>query len=222
MSSLPPFEVATPVLLARDRHASPADGVCAMELTSLLAGERFSDHPVSVCPVISSYVRTLNDNMSDAERSSLLPLLPRIVGTKAPEKELGRERVLSVASARVFAADALGANGFRHYAAYLRRVEDGNPPLEGVSRIYRHLLSSDERTEPRSRTGLAMVSTYEAWRGLLVAFRKPSPNLDLVPDQDCGIWAGFAATNAHAAGAVDIWPKALALLEQLIDLSSER
>ncbi|TGT93871.1 hypothetical protein [Mesorhizobium sp. M5C.F.Ca.ET.164.01.1.1] len=129
--------------------------------------------------------------------------------------------MLAVAGAKVFAADALDATGRRHYAAYLRRIEDANPPLEGVSRIYRHLHSMEGRSEPHSPAGLAMVSTYQAWRGLLVAFRKPSTRLDLAPDQDCGIWAGFAATNAHAAGAVDIWPKALTLIEQLIDIPAE-
>ena len=45
------------VRLGRGKHASPTDGVCVMELSSMLAGERFSDRPRSVCPVIASLLR---------------------------------------------------------------------------------------------------------------------------------------------------------------------
>jgi hypothetical protein len=45
------------VKLSRGRHVSPASGMCVMELASVLAGERFSDHPQAVCPVIGALMR---------------------------------------------------------------------------------------------------------------------------------------------------------------------
>jgi hypothetical protein len=44
--------------LARGRHASPAAGVCAMELASMLAHEPFSDRSPSISPTIGAFLRT--------------------------------------------------------------------------------------------------------------------------------------------------------------------
>ena len=49
------------VRLSRGRHLSPHQGVCAMELASMLAGETFTDRPAAVCPVIAGFVRAYND-----------------------------------------------------------------------------------------------------------------------------------------------------------------
>jgi hypothetical protein len=40
------------IKLSKGKHTSPEDGACVMELASMLAGEQFSDHPASVCPVL--------------------------------------------------------------------------------------------------------------------------------------------------------------------------
>ena len=42
-------------------HASPREGVCIVELASILAKEKFSDEPDCVCPVIGAYLRSWND-----------------------------------------------------------------------------------------------------------------------------------------------------------------
>ena len=59
--------------LSRGNHQSPAQGLCVMELASLLAGEPFSDHPASVCPVIGSLMRAYNDAVDDDRRQDLYP-----------------------------------------------------------------------------------------------------------------------------------------------------
>ncbi|HEU4974827.1 MAG TPA: hypothetical protein VFT50_07020 [Baekduia sp.] len=79
------------VRLARGQHASPDQGACVMELASMLAGERFSDHPRAVCPVIGSYLRRYNDGAPDDRRQDLLPVAAAIVGT-AGDRELRRIR----------------------------------------------------------------------------------------------------------------------------------
>jgi hypothetical protein len=40
------------ITLGKGKHDSPKDGACVMELSPMLAGEPFNDHPQSVCPVI--------------------------------------------------------------------------------------------------------------------------------------------------------------------------
>jgi len=64
-------------------HSSAEEGFCAMELASWIVGEPWSDHPKCACPVISAFMRTWNDDLSDDERTKiLLPVVPRLVGTR--------------------------------------------------------------------------------------------------------------------------------------------
>ncbi|MBV9193855.1 MAG: hypothetical protein JO168_06885 [Solirubrobacterales bacterium] len=38
------------IKLSKGKHASAQEGACVMDLSSVLAGEGFTDHPASVCP----------------------------------------------------------------------------------------------------------------------------------------------------------------------------
>lgn len=69
--------------LAPGRHGSPGEGVCVVELASLLARERFSDRPRCVCPVIAAFLRGWNDRSAYADRQRLRPYAARIVGSRA-------------------------------------------------------------------------------------------------------------------------------------------
>jgi hypothetical protein len=53
-----------------------------MELASMLAGERFSDHPRSVCPVIAAFMRSYNDQVDDRRRQDLYDYAAQSVGTR--------------------------------------------------------------------------------------------------------------------------------------------
>jgi hypothetical protein len=70
------------IKLSKGKHASPEDGACVMELASMLAGEPFSDHPASACPVIGSFLRAYNDSIDDDRRQDLYALAARVVGTR--------------------------------------------------------------------------------------------------------------------------------------------
>ena len=63
-------------------HRSPREGVCVVELASLLARERFSDRPRCVCRVIAAFLRAWNDRVGYADRQQLLPYAERIVGSR--------------------------------------------------------------------------------------------------------------------------------------------
>jgi hypothetical protein len=81
------------VRLERGRHGSPNDGVCVMELASMLAGEHFTDSPASVCPVVAAFMRTYNDAVDDARRQDLYGFAARAVGT-ADDGHARRRRAL--------------------------------------------------------------------------------------------------------------------------------
>jgi hypothetical protein len=53
-----------------------------MELASMLAGERFTDHPRSVCRVIASFLRGYNDAVDDKRRQDLYRCAAQVVGTR--------------------------------------------------------------------------------------------------------------------------------------------
>jgi hypothetical protein len=71
------------IKISRGRHTRPDDGVCVMELASMLAGERFTDHPASVCPVIGSFLRAYNDLVDHGRRQGLYELASLVVGSRA-------------------------------------------------------------------------------------------------------------------------------------------
>jgi hypothetical protein len=75
------------VELSRGSHSSPEEGACVMELASMLAGERFSDHPKSVCRVIAGFLRAYYD-ATVARTSSRAP--PRWSARAARARPSGR------------------------------------------------------------------------------------------------------------------------------------
>jgi hypothetical protein len=79
------------VRLERGRHTTPDEGMCVMELASVLAGEPFSDRPHAVCPVIGAVLRAYNDRVEPDRRQALIPYASEIVGTRAG-RALERER----------------------------------------------------------------------------------------------------------------------------------
>jgi hypothetical protein len=89
MAHVPSYQT---VRLARGRHAEPRDGVCAAELTSMLAGERFSDQPRTACPAVTAFVRGYNDGLDDARRQDLYAVAALLVGS-AGDDDVVHERM---------------------------------------------------------------------------------------------------------------------------------
>lgn len=69
------------VRLEPGSHRTPHDGVCIVELASIVGGERFSDRPRCVCPVLAAFLRGWNDRASYADRQRLEPYAAVVVGT---------------------------------------------------------------------------------------------------------------------------------------------
>jgi hypothetical protein len=72
-------------VLSRGRHRTPRRGACFMELASLLAGERWSDHPSCTHPLLGQLARHVNDRIGDAARQHLTPLIPSVVGRRGDD-----------------------------------------------------------------------------------------------------------------------------------------
>jgi hypothetical protein len=69
--------------LEHGAHDSPEQGVCVVEMASLIAGEEFSDRPDCVCEVIAAFLRSWNDRLGYSDRQRLAPYASRVVGTRA-------------------------------------------------------------------------------------------------------------------------------------------
>src|ERR671931_1881125 len=112
-------------ILSRGKHRSPRKGACFMEFASLLAGERWSDHPACTHPLLAAVARHVNDCTSDAGRQRLAELVPSVIGLTGDDLRIdarialrsatialpvvaaGRQRVMAVsvlACERVLAA----------------------------------------------------------------------------------------------------------------------
>jgi hypothetical protein len=90
------------ITLTKGKHDSPEDGACVIELASMLAGEPFSDHPRSVCPVIGSFLRAYNDRIDDRRRQDLYAYAALVAGSRASEdvQHARAERLLAWALER--------------------------------------------------------------------------------------------------------------------------
>jgi hypothetical protein len=75
-------ELAEIVQPETGRHRRPQDGVCTMELVAWMSGERHTDHPLSVSPVIAAFTRSFNDALGDVHRQRLGALAPRMIETR--------------------------------------------------------------------------------------------------------------------------------------------
>jgi hypothetical protein len=124
------------VKLARGKHSSPRHGACVMELASMLAGERFSDRPSTVSPVIAAFLRGYNDLVDDVRRQDLIRYASEAVGTAATEEvERARvKRLVDWADERWGQRPRPGILG-SFGALWARRVPPADPESAGIYAI---------------------------------------------------------------------------------------
>jgi hypothetical protein len=79
------------VVLRQGKHRRPEDGVCVVELASMLAREPFTDRPQSVCRIIAAFLRPYNDGAGD-RRQELYRCAADIVGTRGTDA-VERQRI---------------------------------------------------------------------------------------------------------------------------------
>lgn len=146
-------------LLSRGRHRSPRQGACFMELASVLAGERWSDHPRCTHPGLAHLARRVNDAVSDDVRSGLAHHVPGVIGLTSTGPRWDLE-IASVA-ARAALPLAVGADA-EALAAGLITVERALAALEGRAGI-----------RPEAAAVLADAPAAAAWAERFVASLRP-------------------------------------------------
>ena len=91
------FHATTPELvpvLSRGKHRNARRGACFMEMASVLAGERWSDHPSGTHPLLAGLARLVNDTVSDPWRPKLIPLIPSVIGLTSDDLHIDAEIAL--------------------------------------------------------------------------------------------------------------------------------
>jgi hypothetical protein len=146
------------IKLSRGKHTSQEKGACVMELASMLAGEPFSDHPQSVCPVIAALLRTYNDSVGDERRQELYTYAAKAVGSRGP-RSLERARAQQLIG---WISDR-PPRGLRRLLRMRRQAMVPWPPYEPLSaEAVRTLVSHDESGQPEL---LACVDSLLAMGG---------------------------------------------------------
>jgi hypothetical protein len=138
-------------MLSRGKHRNPRKGACFMEFASLLAGERFSDHPACTHPLLAAVARHVNDHTSDAGRPRLADLIPSVIGLTGEDPHIDARIALGSAT---MALPVVAADRQRVMAVSVLTCE-------------RVLAGLDERPvgalEAQSQSALAQVPDAAAW-----------------------------------------------------------
>ena len=86
--------------LDRGSHLTRGDGMCFNEAAAWVANEAHTDAPACVSPVLRRYTIRLNDRWDYEQRQTLLPYLPRVIGTAGDGLDPARERIAANWAAR--------------------------------------------------------------------------------------------------------------------------
>jgi hypothetical protein len=131
--------------LAYGTHPDPQEGRCAMEWVAHLAGERHSDQPGCVSPVVRALCVALNDGLDGCSRQRLRPYLTRTIGTASDGLDELRAWMALDWLLRAYAPAWLRRAGMDDLASRLQAVELAvtgsdalGPALEALERARRH------------------------------------------------------------------------------------
>jgi hypothetical protein len=169
-----------------------------MEWVAYLAGERHSDHPRCVCRALRQFTVRLNDSMPDDVRQKLRPYLARMIGSADDRLAPSRGWRMVDWVARDVVPLALEAAGHDQLADELRAL-----------RPVRHYPSAQQAADALQRVGAAPGLDPRVRNVVGVA---ASAARGRVPSQA----AETAARAAQDLGLPDVWPRVLALLDELL------
>jgi hypothetical protein len=143
------------IRLDRGRHGSFDDGHCALEVVAWLAGDMHTDAPECVSLVLAAFVRRWNDDLDDAGRQMLKPILPRLIGTAGDGKDELRGWMAADWFVRVHTPAWLELAGITESAAALRAL----PPIRDLATLdsARPCLE-----EARARSAAAWAAAWDA------------------------------------------------------------
>ena len=206
-------------------HQTPEDGLCLLEACALIAGEPHSDRPNCVCPVLSAFLRKVNDLAfhDDETRTRVLsPLVVALVLSRATEDvERARTYALADSTVREMLPLALKYYGFAEDSALFASLPTLTPETLQTCKAeyeaaFRHVqVEIDQR--PPHLSGL-----------LTIAFRAASGCLKALSQMTGPLWSYHAEEVALCAAHAYSWisdesdesePHAEGLAEATYDLT---
>jgi hypothetical protein len=149
-------------ILALGKHRSPRTGACFMEFASLLAGERWSDHPACTHPLLATLARHVNDHTSDAGRQRLAELIPSVIGLTGDDLHIDARMALRSAT---MALPVVAAGRLRVMAVSVLTCERVLADLDG---------RAPGSLEEQSRSALADVPQAAEWADRFTSGVRPS------------------------------------------------
>ena len=149
-------------MLSRGKHRSPRKGACFMEFASLLAGERWSDHPACTHPLLAAVARHVNDHTSDAGRARLVGLIPSVIGLTGDDPRI---------DARIALRSATTA-------------------LPVVAAERQRVMAVSRPTWTGGRSGISRHGAGRRWRGLLTPRPGPTASPPAAAGRPPGAFAG--------------------------------
>ena len=124
-----------------------------MELASMLAGETFTDHPASVCPVIGSFLRSYNDSIDDRRRQSLYEYAVARWSAAAPAERIQEARAERLAT---WADEVLRTRRTWFLRSPLRALARlRRPPIDAIGPYAVHAIP--KHTDQTHAAALALV-----------------------------------------------------------------
>jgi hypothetical protein len=149
-------------ILSPGKHRRPRTGACFMELVSLLAGERWSDHPACTHPLLAAVARHVNDHTSDAGRQRLAQLIPSVIGLTGEDPHIDARMALRSAT---MALPVVAANRQRVMAVSVLACDRVLAELDG---------RAAGSLEEQSRLALAEVPQAAGWAYQFTSGVRPS------------------------------------------------
>jgi hypothetical protein len=150
-------------ILSPGKHRNPRTGACFMELASLLAGERWSDHPACTHPLLAAVARQVNDHTSDAGRQRLTALIPSVIGLTGNDLHIDARIALGSAT---LALPVVAAERQRVMAVSVLTCDRVLADLDG---------RAPGALEEQSRRALAEVPHAAEWAHRFTSGVRPSP-----------------------------------------------
>lgn len=188
--------MGTDYTLAYGTHASPAEGRCAMEWVSYLAGEPHSDEPRTVSKVLRAFCIALNDGLDDGPRQQLRPYLARTIGTAEDGLDEARSWMAMDWLIRTYAATWLDLAGL---TAPAKRVSSLPPVRDSRSLGVALVALTEARREARSAwstaVGASRAATWAPWLAGRAAAREAAWGV-----AGAAVWAAARVAVGDLAG----------------------
>ncbi len=209
----------------------PRNGLCYMETVAFIAGEEVTDQPACACPVLTGYGITLNDSMPDDVRQQLIPLAWATAGTRSPEHERERLRILGLGACDM-AEIMLPA--FEAERPFDGRFFDDRPrrAIKAARAYWAEPSPEAARAAARAAAEAARAAAEAAWaaaeaawasaRAAWAAARAAAGAARAAAEAAAGptgaaVRAAGAAAQAHPDLAPQIWDRAIQALRDAIE-----